>query len=101
MTRISLSSNGSTPFQKLLGHNNDILIHWGELETTFFTKTSLDEKLLEQVRRTLAFGNKCEYCMAKGTPNEMKENQRESFATSFAELFVIDHLPLTNLILMF
>lgn len=52
--------------------------------------------MLEQVRRTLAFGNKCAYCMAKGKPNEVKTDRRESYATAFAELFALDHLSISE-----
>lgn len=91
-TSIQLSENGSTPFEKLIGHNNAILEKWNELETTLFQRTSLEDNLLEQVRRTLAFGNGCEYCMVKaGRPSFDVRNERITNATAFAELFAIDH----------
>ncbi|MTI31818.1 carboxymuconolactone decarboxylase family protein [Xanthovirga aplysinae] len=94
-TRISLSKSGSTPLQQLIGHNQTILDNWTNLESTFYTVTHLEKELLEEVRKTLAFGNQCEYCMKKaGKPNEIKENQREKLATAFAELFAIDHLSI-------
>lgn len=96
MPRISFSENGQTPFEKLLGHNPEILRHWANLENVFFTKTNLSPELLEQVRRTLAFGNKCEYCMAKGKPNETHKDKRESLAIGFAQIFAQDHLSITD-----
>ncbi|MBC5992054.1 carboxymuconolactone decarboxylase family protein [Pontibacter cellulosilyticus] len=95
-TRVKLSDNGSTPFAKLLGHNPAILQAWDELEVTLFNRSGLDAALLEQVRRTLAFGNQCAYCMAKGKPNEVKADKRESYATAFAELFALDHLSISG-----
>jgi len=92
MTRINLSENGNSPFQKLIGHNINILHNWIQLEESIIVDSSLDPKLLEQVRRTIAFKNKCEYCMVKaGKANDVKKDNREQIATAFAELFAIDH----------
>ncbi|SOC81226.1 Alkylhydroperoxidase family enzyme, contains CxxC motif [Salinimicrobium sediminis] len=91
-TSIQLSEIGSTPFEKLIGHNSAILEKWNELETTLFHHTTLDPNLLEQVRRTLAYGNGCEYCMVKaGRPSFDAKDERITNATAFAELFAIDH----------
>jgi alkylhydroperoxidase family enzyme len=95
-TRISSSNTGNTPFEKLLGHNFQILEAWDNIEVVLFTRSGLDKDLLEQVRRTLAHNNKCEYCMAKGTPNEVKIDNRELAATAFAEMFAIDHLSVND-----
>ncbi len=38
MERISLSNVGDTKFQKLLGHNSDILHSWSTLEDTLYNK---------------------------------------------------------------
>ncbi len=96
MTNIGFSQNGNSPFEKLIGHNNKILKNWVNLEEAIIKDSSLSEILLEQVRRTLAFGNECEYCMVKGgKPNLTKENRREQLATSFAELYMIDHKSIT------
>ncbi|WP_223559318.1 carboxymuconolactone decarboxylase family protein [Chryseobacterium lathyri] len=92
MTTIEFSDNGNTPFEKLIGHNTEILYHWNRLEETFFKNTSLDSDLLEQIRRTLAFGNGCEYCMVKGgRPDFSQSDLKISVAVSFAELFSKDH----------
>ncbi|PID44207.1 MAG: hypothetical protein CSB47_11490 [Proteobacteria bacterium] len=90
--RIKLSENGNSPFEKLIGHNNEILQKWIELESAVFNNSSLSNNLLEQVRRTLAFGNECEYCMVKGgKPNLNEEQIREQIATAFAETYALDH----------
>lgn len=95
-TRIALSTVGKTLFQQLLGHNITILQNWEALESAFFDHTELNPALLEQIRRVLAFGNQCQYCMAKGKPNEVKQDKRESLATAFAELFTLDHLSIND-----
>jgi alkylhydroperoxidase family enzyme len=92
MTRIKYSENGTTAFEKLIGHNPEILKKWCELEEVLWKKTSLNENLLEQIRRTMAFENGCEYCMVKGgKPNFDKSQLDISIATAFAELFCKDH----------
>ncbi len=97
MTRISFSDKGNTQFERLIGHNESILANWLALENSIYRDSSLEPELLEQVRRTLAFGNHCEYCMVKaGGPNEVKKNEREGTATAFAELFALDHRSIKN-----
>ncbi len=92
MTRIALSDNGNSPFEKLIGHNKIVLDKWIDLEVALFSETKLDKNLLEQVRRTIAFENECEYCMVKaGKPNFDLTEKRISSATAFAQLFAIDH----------
>jgi len=92
MTTIEFADHGSTPFEKLIGHNIHILKKWNSLEKTFFENTGLDSNLLEQVRRTLAFGNGCEYCMVKGGKAEISTSDLKiSVAVGFAELFCKDH----------
>lgn len=92
MTRIQFSEIGNSPFEKLIGHNNEILTKWIELENAIFQSSSLSEHLLEQVRRTLSFGNECEYCMVKGgKPDLNKDDKKEQLATAFAALFALDH----------
>ena len=95
MARISFSNNGNTLYEKLLGHNSDILESWIQLETTFLTKTSLPAELLEQVRRNLAFDNQCEYCMAKGKPDSIQDS-RISLAVAFAKAFLEDHIGISD-----
>lgn len=97
MPRIKFSDYGNSPFEKLIGHNRTILEKWIELENTLFNNSSLSNELLEQVRRTLAFGNECEYCMVKGgKPNLNKEDKRKAAATAFAEIFALDHKSIND-----
>lgn len=97
-TRISLSQQGNTPFEQLIGHNQMLLEQWNELEIALFTKSHLSQNLLEQVRRTLAFENKCEYCMVKGGhPDFNDEDKKIVVATEFAQVFAIDHLSISQL----
>ncbi|WP_243521250.1 carboxymuconolactone decarboxylase family protein [Bacillus pseudomycoides] len=88
MERISLSDVGETKFQKLLGHRPNILQSWSALENTLYEAGTLSEELKEQVRRTLAFGNECPYCMAKGKPDDVQKVEEISTAVTFAHLFV-------------
>lgn len=90
MPRIAYSDRGDTPFQRLLGHNETILTEWTRLEETFYSAGTLDRNLKEQVRRTLAFGNGCAYCQAKGRADTNQEDMRTSLAVGFAELFLKD-----------
>ncbi len=50
MTRIALSNFGNSPFEKLIGHNKDILTKWIDLEKVIFESSSLSNHILEQVR---------------------------------------------------
>lgn len=96
-TRITLSEIGNTPFEKIIGHNPFVLSKWNELEAALFNATNLGENLLEQVRRTLAFGNGCEYCMVKGgKPQIDSQDQRTEAAAAFAELFALDHKSISE-----
>jgi alkylhydroperoxidase family enzyme len=95
--RIKLSNYGNSNFQKILGHNKSILDSWNNLDDTLFSKSNLEPELIEQVRRSLAFINKCEYCMVKaGRPNYSKAQKRISFAVAFAEFFAQDHLSIKD-----
>lgn len=97
MTRIELSDYGNSPFEKLIGHNKIVLDKWTDLEVALFSETKLDKNLLEQVRRTIAFENECEYCMVKaGKPNFDLNEKRISSATAFAQLFAIDHKSIND-----
>lgn len=75
-----------------MGHAPHVLEPWTRLEEVFFTRSALPADLLEQVRRTLALGHGCEYCMAKGGPPEsVHEVFRTSLAVRLAQLFAADH----------
>jgi len=92
MSRISPSSIGTTPYERVMGHAPHVLEPWSRLEEVFFRRTLLPADLLEQVRRTLALGHGCEYCMAKGGPPESRHQaMRTSLAVGLAQLFAADH----------
>jgi alkylhydroperoxidase family enzyme len=97
MPRLPLSSYGNTSHERLLGHNPAVLARWLELEAEFFSSPTFDATFREQVRRALAFGNKCEYCMAKaGPPDRVDEATRLGLATAFADAISRDHRSITE-----
>lgn len=87
MAKIVFSQAGSTPFQQLLGHNKDILKKWTDLENSIFNSNTFSTELKEEVRRTLAFNNGCQYCMAKGRPSNNISNLKVLTAVKFADMF--------------
>lgn len=87
MAKIVFSQAGSTPFQQLLGHNKDILKKWTDLENSIFNSNTFSTELKEEVRRTLAFNNGCQYCMAKGRPSNNISNLKVLTAVKFADIF--------------
>lgn len=88
MARIMESNLGKTPFQRLLGHNKDVMEGWNQLGDVLEKDGLLTSQLKEQVRRTLAQSNGCEYCKAKGKPDPDKFNEKTSIAVGFAEVFL-------------
>lgn len=88
MARIKLSNNGVTPFQKLLGHNPAVMKEWSSLSEVLEADGFLSNSLKEQVRRTLAQKNGCEYCKAKGKPDPSVFDEKTSVAVGFAEVFL-------------
>ncbi|MCM3240320.1 carboxymuconolactone decarboxylase family protein [Heyndrickxia oleronia] len=88
MARISESTFGNTPFQRLLGHNEKVMEGWSYLGDVLEKDGFLSSELKEQVRRTLAQSNGCEYCKAKGKPEPEKFNEKISIAVGFAEVFL-------------
>jgi alkylhydroperoxidase family enzyme len=88
MARINESKFGKTPFQKLLGHNKDVMDGWSQLGEVLEKDGELSFLLKEQVRRTLAQNNGCEYCKAKGKPEPHLYNEKISIAVGFAEVFL-------------
>ena len=75
-----------------MGHAPHILEPWSKLEEVFFSHSILPAALLEQVRRTLAFGHGCEYCQAKsGPPDRAQQDLRTSLAVGLAQVFASDH----------
>lgn len=93
MAFIQLSDNGSSPFERLLGHAPKILEDWSRLESSFVQSSTFSSDFLEQVRRALAFRNQCQYCMAKaGPPDQNPEGNKLIEALRFANKFVISNL---------
>jgi alkylhydroperoxidase family enzyme len=88
MARIVESNFGETPFQRLLGHNKGVMEGWNQLGNVLEKDGILTSKLKEQVRRTLAQSNGCEYCRAKGKPDPGKFDEKTSIAVGFAEVFL-------------
>ncbi len=88
MARIKESNFGDTPFQRLLGHNKEVMRGWCFLGNVLEKEGLLSQELKEQVRRTLAQSNGCEYCKAKGKPEFDKFDEKTSIAVGFAEVFL-------------
>ena len=88
MTLISYSNNGSTPFQKLLGHNASVMEKWNSLSEELEKDGYLSAALKEQVRRTLAQENGCEYCKAKGKPDPKNYDEKITLSIGFAQAFL-------------
>ncbi|MEG0774756.1 carboxymuconolactone decarboxylase family protein [Clostridium sp.] len=86
MARIIYSKEGLTPFQQLLGHNKNILKNWLSLEECLFNSNTFTFELKEEVRRTLAFNNGCQYCMAKGKPCNDITDSKILIATKIADI---------------
>jgi len=87
MAKISFSKEGNTSFEQLLGHNKNVLHNWSSLEDVFFKSNTFSDELKEEVRRTLAFNNGCQYCMAKGNPSENINDSKILAAVKFADMF--------------
>lgn len=92
MARITFSQEGLTPFEQLLGHNKEILEKWSSLEECIFNSNTFTFELKEQLRRTLAFNNGCQYCMAKGKPSNQVTDSRILIATKIANIVSRNHI---------
>ncbi|MFL0500089.1 hypothetical protein [Staphylococcus arlettae] len=51
MTLIKLSELGETPYQQLLGHNEQLLQSWTTLAQTIEQNLHLQPKVVEEIRR--------------------------------------------------
>ncbi|GFP76490.1 carboxymuconolactone decarboxylase family protein [Clostridium fungisolvens] len=91
MAKITFSKEGNTPFQQLMGYNKTIMTQWSVLEECFFSSNTFTPELKEEIRRTLAFNNGCEYCMAKGKPSNKIIDSKISVATKTADLISKSH----------
>ncbi|HCQ89452.1 MAG TPA: alkylhydroperoxidase, partial [Clostridium sp.] len=49
MERIHFSTEGSTPFEQLLGHNKNILKEWSNLENALFNSNTFSRELKEEI----------------------------------------------------
>ena len=92
MARINESEFGETPFQRLLGHNTDVLNGWNQLGEVLEKDMNLSSHLKEQVRRTLAQRNGCEYCKAKGKPEPHLFDEKTSIAVGWTITRIMDTL---------
>lgn len=88
MSRIQPAIIGKTPFERLLGHDEDVMTIWSALGDTLTGDGKLSAELKEQVRRTLAQQNGCDYCRAKGNPEPHIFDERTAVAVGFAEVFL-------------
>ncbi|MDV2686825.1 carboxymuconolactone decarboxylase family protein [Alkalihalophilus lindianensis] len=88
MARIKESNFGETPFQRLLGYNVEVMQGWAHLGNVLEKEGRLSPELKEQVRRTLAQSNGCEYCKAKGKPELDKFDEKTSISVAFTEVFL-------------
>lgn len=88
MPRIKLAEHGRTKFERLLGHNIEIQGNWSKLGESLNNAGQLSPTLKEQVRRTLAQRNGCEYCRAKGMPDQIQFDEQTAVAVGFAEVFL-------------
>jgi len=88
MTIIQLSNNGKTPFQKLLGHNSEILKTWNNLSESLEREHSLSQELKEELRRMLAQKNGCMYCKAKGKPSKQFDDEKSAVCIGFVEVYL-------------
>ncbi|MCC5891262.1 carboxymuconolactone decarboxylase family protein [Exiguobacterium sp.] len=88
MSRIQPALIGKTPFERLLGHDEDVMRQWTTLGDTLTDDRKLSTELKEQVRRTLAQQNGCDYCRAKGRPDPETYDERTALAVGFADVFL-------------
>lgn len=89
MTLIRLYNKGLTPFQQLLGYNEEIQSHWLQLGKAVEKDGHLSAHLKEEVRKTLAQKNGCQYCQAKGLPDPQHYDEKTTVCTGFAEAFLV------------
>lgn len=92
MSFIPLADSEGTPFEKLLAYVPEIAEKWSALELTFFSRNIFDPTFLEQVRKSLALINECDYCIAKGCEIEFEDSSKKTQAAiDFAKKFAKEH----------
>lgn len=88
MSRIQPALIGKTAFEQLLGHDETVMRQWSALSDRLTSNGTLSSELKEQVRRTLAQANGCDYCQAKGKPNPDAFDERTALAVGFSDVFL-------------
>lgn len=88
MSIIESSNNGNTPFQKLLGHQEELMQSWTQLSDVLENDGALNKELKEELRRMLAQKNGCQYCKAKGQPTGSLKDEKSSVCIGFTEVFI-------------
>lgn len=94
MSEIKTSIFYNPTLERAAGTQVELIEQWKHTFISIHEQSSLEEALLEQIRKTLAVVNNSEVCMGEGQPNIYKSNAREKLATSFAELYAKDHLSI-------
>ncbi|MFJ1814639.1 carboxymuconolactone decarboxylase family protein [Staphylococcus saprophyticus] len=88
MALIQLSENGTTPFQKLLGYNKDIMLSWSNLSESLETDNQLSSDLKEEIRSMLAQNHGCAYCKAKGQPSGKFTDEKSMICIGFVDVYM-------------
>lgn len=88
MSIINYAKVGNTPFQKLLGHQPEIMTAWTQLSDMLENEGTLSKALKEEIRRMLAQKNGCQYCKAKGQPTGNLKDEKSSVCIGFTEVFL-------------
>ncbi|AVQ36390.1 alkylhydroperoxidase [Staphylococcus kloosii] len=99
MTIINYSKNGETPFQKLLGYNNEIMSQWTKLSEVLEKDGYLSQDLKEEMRRMLAQENGCKYCKAKGKPRRHLIDDKAMICIGFIEVYLKVGINIPNYII--
>ncbi len=88
MTLLEYSNIGNTPFEKLLGHNKNLLKYWNNLSDFLSSDGAISKELKEELRRLLAQQNGCQYCKAKGSPTNKFLNEKSLLCIGFVEVYL-------------
>lgn len=88
MTLLEYSNIGNTPFEKLLGHNKNLLKYWNNLSDFLGSDGAISKELKEELRRLLAQQNGCQYCKAKGSPTNKFLNEKSLLCVGFVEVYL-------------
>ncbi|MBI5973569.1 carboxymuconolactone decarboxylase family protein [Staphylococcus caledonicus] len=77
-----------TPFQRLLGHQQELMTSWTRLSDLLENDGALSKELKEEIRRMLAQKNGCMYCKAKGEPTGSLKDEKSAVCIGFTEVFI-------------